>query len=371
MTVRVVLVGPVYPYRGGIAHYTARLAKEMSREHDVFVISFKRQYPKWLYPGKTDLDPSALPVMRPDAEYLLDPLNPLTWWRTSRRIRVLHPDRLVIQWWITFWAPAYFALAVLSHKIPLIFLVHNVLPHETNAIHRLLARWALGRGWRFILHTAQENSRLLELLPRSRAFIHPHPTYDIYSALREDRESARRKLNLPQNAYVLLFFGIVRPYKGLLDLLEAFAHINIPGVDTYLLVAGEIWGGKSQYLQKIQQPDVGSRVRFYDRYIPDEEVGLYFSAADVFVAPHRTATQSGAASVALGFGLPLIITDVVLPGIPSEKRDLAMVVPVNDPAAIAQAIRECFDDLLKPKPATSCPAAEWRSLVHLIEAGDK
>ncbi len=308
---RVTLVGPVYPYRGGIAHYTTMLYRALrERGHDVLMVSFKRQYPRWLYPGRSDKDPSKKPLVVDDAKYWIDSLNPFTWLSTFWRIRRYRPDVLVLQWWTTFWVPVWFAFGILNHLFlhkPLVYICHNVLPHETRRWDPWLARVVLRWGARFIVQSEEEQERLTALMPGVQVAVIPHPVYDMFADQRIPRDEARRRLGLPLDVPILLFFGIIREYKGLKDVLAAMPEIRAQLGEMVLLVVGEFWEDKQPYLEMIARLGIADSVIIEDRYIPNEEVGLYFSAADALVAPHRRVTGSGVVEMARGFGVPVVI----------------------------------------------------------------
>ncbi|MFN7037626.1 MAG: glycosyltransferase, partial [Bellilinea sp.] len=209
---RIVLIGPVYPYRGGIAHYTTRLAQAIREEgHELLMVSFKRQYPRFLYPGKSDRDPSQ-EVERTKAEFVLDPLYPWTWQRALRQIKEFAPNMVVIQWWTTFWAPAFWWIArKLKNACKVIFLIHNVIPHEARFFDEWLARWTLSEANGFIVQAESQREKLKKLLPWADPLLVEHPLYDQFAEKRMDKGEARRRLGLPEDRRVLLFFGIVRP----------------------------------------------------------------------------------------------------------------------------------------------------------------
>ncbi|MEM3658410.1 MAG: glycosyltransferase [Candidatus Hadarchaeum sp.] len=309
---RVALIGPVYPYRGGIAHYTTMLYRALrERGHDVLMVSFKRQYPRWLYPGRSDKDPSKRPLVVEDAKYWIDSLNPFTWLTTFWRIWRYQPDMIVLQWWTTFWAPVWWTIGTLARflRIPLLYICHNVLPHETGWWDPWLVRCVLREGAFFITQSLEEKQRLLSLLPGVDVFVVPHPVYDMFTSQKWPKEEARRRLGLPMDALVLLFFGIVRGYKGLKDFLIELSRAPYQepaGIRVLLVIAGEFWDDKSSYLQIIQDMGLGEQVVIEDRYIPNEEVPLYFSAADALVAPYRQETGSGVIQMARGMGLPVV-----------------------------------------------------------------
>jgi glycosyltransferase involved in cell wall biosynthesis len=366
---RLVLVGPVYPYRGGIAHYTTRLARALAERHHVQVISYRRQYPAWLYPGRTDKDPSQNPL-RVEAEYLLDPLNPATWRATAQRISGLAPDLLVLQWWNTFWAPATAWLAGACRKagIRVLFLVHNVLPHEPRPWDRMLAAWALRHGDRFIVHTEAERERLLSLAPGACLQVCPMPMFDLFDVPQISQAEARQRLGLPPDKRILLFFGIIRPYKGLKYLLEALALLRDQGQDVYLVVAGEFWEDKAAYLEQIERAGLSAIVRLEDRYIPNEEVGVFFAAADVLVAPYVGGTQSAAVKAALAAGLPVVATERIAENIGDLAQQLVSVAAPGDGRSLARAVKLAFARLGNRAQITRPEWYVWRSLTEAVES---
>lgn len=374
---RISLVGPVYPYRGGIAHYTGLLALALAQHHTVEVVSFKRQYPAFLYPGQSDRDPSGRPLQVP-ARYLLDPLYPWTWAQAVRQITRQQPEIAVVQWWTTFWAPGLAAVAggLRRKGIPVVFVIHNVLPHEQRPWDRGLARLALRRGSAYIAQNRREAGRLGDLLPEvagedkrpgtKPVHVCPLPMYDFFAAGRTTRAAARAQLGLAPDEPALLFFGIVRPYKGLDYLIDALAVPPLRELKPTLLVAGEIWQDKADLEKKIAGLGLQGQVRLEDRYLPDEEVGVYFSAADAFVAPYVAGTQSAAIQAARAFGLPVVASH----GIAQDAAggaDLWRAEP-TDPADLARAVAAALQSGPSQAAIPSAPPqGEWDDLVRVIE----
>jgi glycosyltransferase involved in cell wall biosynthesis len=343
--VKIAIIGPVYPFRGGIAHYTTQLVRSLSECHEVKVFSFQRQYPAWLYPGRSDKDPGQKPVSI-EAEYSIDSLNPISWVRTARKIRHYSPDILVIEWWVTFWAPTFTTIAFLCRqsKIPVAFLIHNILPHEKSWLHRPLAWITLKQGDHFIVHTSREYARLLALIPNANVEICPFPVDEMLSEpVSLNQAEARRCLNLPETGHMVLFFGIVRPYKGLMFLLEALSLLRENIRSLYLVVVGEFWESKASYEGMIELLELSGQVFLEDRYISNEEIGIFFRAADLFVAPYVGGTQSAVAALALGFGIPLIATEWSAAGIDDAHIGQVQVVPSGDVQALAAAIQTYFE----------------------------
>ena len=366
---RVTLIGPVYPYRGGIAHYSAQLVQALEAAgHSVDTISFKRQYPGWLYPGASDRDPSQ-DGLRVKADYLLDPLYPWTWMKALQRISKQSPDLVVIQWWTTFWALAfaYLAAGLRRKGIRVVFIIHNVFPHEARFFDRPLAKLSLKQGSAFVAQTEREKERLLALLPGRRVALCTLPVYSVLAGKCIPLREARRKLGLAENTPVLLFFGIVRAYKGLKVLVEALAQLGEAEHSPILLVVGEIWEDKNGYRQLISRLGLEKRVRLEDRYVPDEEAALMFSAADMMVAPYIGGTQSGAVGMALGCGLPMVVSEVVAAGIAPENRANVSVVPAGDVTALAEAIRKVLHERREAGRVAGAEDDWWR-LVRTLEA---
>lgn len=367
-----VLVGPVYPYRGGIAHYTTMLARTLAKRcSQLHVVSFRRQYPRWLYPGKSDRDPSQEPL-RVNAEYLLDPFYPWTWWQTAHRIAEWKPDVVILQWWTTFWAPAFGTLAFLLRRrgVKVLFVIHNVMPHEPRPWDRWLVRLALRQGHHFLVQTGREKERLLSLLPQAQTTVAHHPVYDMFAGQRIAAAEAKQRLGLPADEPVALFFGIMRPYKGLRFAIEALTELRARGKTVNLLVAGEFWEDVQEYTRIIKQLGLSAQVKIDNRYILNEEIGLYFSAADVFVAPYVGGTQSGAVKMALGFGLPVVLSQSLSSAeLADETAHRLYWVDPTDVVALAEAIeRSLRENSPAPGPVTlSSGDDEWGKLVEKVE----
>lgn len=366
---RIALIGPTYPYRGGIAHYTARLAQTLQeQEHDLLLISFKRQYPSWLFPGQSDKDPSAEPLYTEGVEYCIDSLNPLTWLLTFHKIWRYRPQILILQWWTTFWAPVWLVIGGLYRRVrrePLLILCHNVLPHEAKKWDRWLTRRILRLGTHFIVQSESERERLLQLVPGARTTVIPHPVYDMFSDKRLPREVARARLGVENDIPILLFFGIVREYKGLEDLLQAMPQIRAHLPKTLLLIAGEFWDAQAPYLALIQTLGIEDAVRIDDHYIPNEEVPVYFSAADLVVAPYRRATGSGVVQLAVGLGTPVVTTIAVSND--ASNAPLSIFTPPGDIKALTRTVNEFFDQQTYIQiPLQSAPFS-WQDWANAFE----
>lgn len=365
-TMKISLIGPVFPYRGGIAHFTTLLAKKLTETgHDVQVISFSKQYPAWLYPGESDKDTSP-EREKVDAEYLLAPLNPLSWRKSIKAITDFQPDQVIVSWWVTFWVPAFHHIMrrLKRRGVPITILIHNTMPHETRPWDRFLARSILQDGDRFIVMTEKEKIRLQALLPDvKKVQIIPHPIYRMFKPCSFTKEEVRNHLGLPADQPVILFFGFVRPYKGLSELIQALRVIHSSNHNIHLLVAGEFWDSRAVYDQQIKDLGLTDYVHIHDRYIPDDEAAQYFEATELLVAPYTGGTQSGALKSALGFGMPAVVTDIVADELVMSLPEMCKIVPSADPDMMAQAIiQQLSVPRLEPSKVEDLFARSWEAM---------
>jgi glycosyltransferase involved in cell wall biosynthesis len=327
--------------RGGISQYLALLAEELAREHEVHYLSLTRQYPSFLFPGQSQLDPSKSPLKVPN-EPVLDPMDPLSWRRAGVRARALKLDALVYKWWIPFFGPAYAPVLDGARKggAATLMIADNLVPHEKRPLDSFLTRLVTDRTDGVLVMSQAVEDDVRRLLPRMRLVRVPHPVYAQYGAASKDRASARVRTGLTGD--VLLFFGFVRRYKGLEVLIDALPRVLAKRKVT-LVVAGEFYEPVAPIKERIAALGLGDAIRLYDRYVPDEEVGDLVAAADCVVLPYRSATQSGVVLVAYAGGCPVISTRVG--GLPEvvEEGVTGFLVPPEDPSALADAIVNFFD----------------------------
>lgn len=371
---RIALLGPTYPHRGGIAHYTTLLARAVhAAGHEVAMVSFSRLYPGFLFPGVTQLDESGEALAPPvTPERLLDSMNPISWIRSGLRLREVAPDLLVVPWWHPFFGPSLGTAARVARqgeRPRRIFLCHNVEPHEATILDQALAGYGLGAADGFLVHARAEAERLRKRARGRPIRVHPHPSYEVFSEKAPSRDAARATLHT--GGKILLFFGYVRPYKGLVDLLEAL-RIARPDAWDRLYVVGEFYEPRRRYEALLQDPALRDKVIVVDRYVANEEVATYFAAADAVVLPYRSATGSGIAQMAFGAGVPVIATrtggleDVVEDGVSG------LLVEPAQPAVLGRAIERYFDEglsgRLREGVARARPRFTWSALVDALVA---
>lgn len=374
---RIALIGPTWPYRGGIAHYTTLLCRALRKSHQVKFISFKRQYPSLLFPGKTDRDPSSKPLKPDQVDYIIDSMNPFTWFRAAHEIKDYQPDKIIFGWWVTFWMPTFWTIIKLvkrSLDAEIIIICHNVFEHESSPLKKKVTKAVLSQADLLITHSAQETDRLGELLGKeAKAITAFHPTYAELSDTRFTSSQAKEKLGITGDC--LLFFGFVREYKGLAVLLEALGRIKEKKKEVTLLVVGEFWKGKSKYLDQVKCLGISSCVRIVDKYISNEEIGLYFAAADLVVQPYLSASGSGICQIAYGFDRPVIATSVgSLPEVVEDGVNGRLVEP-GDAKALAEAIIESLEpDKLKEFSQNAVKTKQkfsWQRLADIVVRGSE
>lgn len=368
---RFCLIGPSYPFRGGISHYNTRLAIELAKSYEVHSVNFSRLYPDFLFPGKTQYDESSSPLEAPSVR-LIDSINPFTWIRAGFHIVRKRPEVVLVQWWHPYFAPAIFTICLVVRvmtRTRILFLCHNVVPHETSPVDRFLSRIAFSVADSFLVQSGEDRDNLLRIKKRPRVALNPLPLFDFFEKVGLTKDEARRKIGMVGER-LILFFGYIRPYKGLMCLLEAMPEIR-DKTGACLLIVGEFYEPSDPYLELVRSSRVGEAVRFIDRYVGNEEVEAFFTASDIVVLPYVTATQSGIVQIAISFDRPVIVTDVGgLPEVVSEGKT-GFVVPPSDADAIAKAVIEFYDGgwagRMEPHFADERNRFSWAGLVSTLD----
>ena len=309
---RIAVIGPTYPYKGGISHFTTALVQNLRKQHDVQFMSWKRQYPSFLYPVEPK-DTSSKQQIKEETRYELDFLNPLTWYKTAHAIQMFNPDKVIITWINPVQAPIYYTIASIikrSTKAQISFICHNVLPHERSRFDIPLTKLALQKGDTFIVHSSDDKEILESLVPHKKITKGFLPIFEMFDTKEKtDTKEMKKKLHLKEN--VLLFFGYIRPYKGLTYLIQAMPNILKYYTNTSLLIVGEHWTKDEQsYTQLIDNLNLSENITSINTYVPNEELHTYFDVSDVVVLPYLSATQSAAVQTAYAFNTPVISTPV-------------------------------------------------------------
>ncbi|GHV43250.1 glycosyl transferase [Bacteroidia bacterium] len=342
---KIIITGTAYPYRGGLAAFNERLAAEFVREgHDVEIYTFTLQYPKFLFPGKTqysdDPAPKDLKIVR-----RINSVNPFNWLKTGKEISAKNPDLVIFCYWMSFMSPCFGTIAKIvgkNHRVKRIGLIHNMLPHEPNILDKFLPKYFVKHIDSFVtLSKSVIND--INLFDRNNKpkIYSPHPIYDHYGEPMS-KQIARKFLNISEDDRLVLFFGFIRQYKGLDLLLDAFGNEQIRTAKLKLLVAGEFYDAPEPYYQKIKDLHIENQVLLHTDYIPENKVKYYFCAADIVAQPYRTATQSGVSQIAYHFEKPILVTNVG--GLPEIVPDGTVGYVVDtQPNEIAEALVDFFE----------------------------
>lgn len=347
---KILIIGTAYPYRGGLAVFNERLAKAFADNGDeVKIETFRLQYPSALFPGKTqyaDWDYTGnINIVR-----TINSINPINWIRVGKRIKNDRYDIVIIKFWLPFMGPCFGTISRIiknNRHTKVISILDNVIPHEKRIGDKILTKWFIKSVDGFVAMSENVRRDLAIFDKHKTVKISPHPLYDNFGKS-VTREEAIKLLQLDNNYRYLLFFGLIRDYKGLDLLIEAFSDARIKRLPLKLIVAGEFYSSSEKYYNLIDQYDITDKVLIYPNFIPDNEVNIYFGAADLVVQPYKNATQSGVTQIAYHFEKPMIVTNVGGLGeiVPDGK---AGYIVDTTPLSIANAIVDFFTTEKKDK----------------------
>lgn len=355
---KIAILSCFYPYRGGISQFNACMYSELGKDHVVKAFNFKRQYPDFLFPGKTQYvtaEDEAEPI---ESVRILDTADPFSYLRTLKSIKAWKPDLLIVRYWMSYFAPSLgFITRHMKGSCKVISILDNVVPHERRFFDTPLTRYFLKGSDGCVTLCDAVAKDLLKIMPDARYTVIPHPLYSHFG-LKRPRQEAEELLGLKPGKKNILFFGLIRDYKGLDILIDAFNGLD----DSYqLIIAGEPYGSFEKYRKAIDESPLKDNIRTFLRYIKDSEVTDFFSAADVTVLPYRSATQSGISSVSYHFEVPMIVTDVGGLRETIGDRKTGIVAGECSAEAIRKEIIRYFSD----------PAAAKDCIAHIREEKER
>jgi glycosyltransferase involved in cell wall biosynthesis len=333
---RISIFSAFHPFRGGIAQFNERLVIELLKENEVQTFTFKKQYPDFLFPGTTQFVASKNKGLV--AQRIVSTFNPFTYFSGAKKIKQSKPTIFIVNYWMPIFAvfTALFSI-FLPKKIKKIALVHNLIPHEKRFIDAFLNRLFLSQYSHFIVLSKAVEQAILSIQPTATIKHIQHPWYDHFGE-KIDKQQAKQQLGVSLEKKTLLFFGLIRDYKGLDVLLKSFNQLS---EDYQLIIAGEVYGKTEKYNQLIMK-SANTAIYFFNQYIPDDEVAIYFSAADVCILPYKSATQSGITATSFHFEVPLIASNVGGLAEAIENGKTGIIVPPNDEKALILAIEDVF-----------------------------
>lgn len=341
---KIFIVGPGYPLRGGPAQFNENLCREMNKlGHDAQIISYTLQYPDFLFPGSSQYETSGIAPSDIQIHTLINTVNPINWFRVARFIKRENPDFIVFRYWLPFFGPCLGTIGRLvkkGTKIKILALTDNIIPHEKRVGDKPFTNYFVNSCHGFITMSKAVFNDISEFTTTDKKVYSPHPMYETYGE-KVTKEEARKKLNLDKDEKIILFFGLIRKYKGLDILLEAMNNPEIKAQQIKLLVAGEFYEDKQPYLDMLEKLGITDRVIFHSQFIPNEEVRYYFCASDLVAQTYRNATNSGVTMVGYYYEKPMLVTDVggLAELVPHNK--IGYTVPVEK-QAIAKSIIDYF-----------------------------
>ena len=338
---KVIIIGPAFPFRGGIANFNNALAQEYyDRGDQVTLYSFTLQYPGFLFPGTTQYESGEAPKNL-KIKTLINSVNPFNWINVARKINAENPDYVIIRYWLPFMAPCLGTIArLLNKKIKILAITDNVIPHEKRIGDTLFTRYFVKSCDAFLTLSASVLDDLSKFTNTTFKKFIPHPIYNVFGD-KIPKEKAIENLGLNPNDKHLLFFGFVRKYKGLDLMLKAMGDSRIKSMGIKLIIAGEFYDDKTEYINMIADLGIEENIIMKSDFIPMDKVKDYFCSADMITQTYRTATQSGVTQIAYSFERPMLVTNV---------GGLAEIVPNNkvgyvtsgNPKAIADAIVDFY-----------------------------
>ncbi len=339
---KIIIIGPAYPLRGGLATFNERLARAFQSEgYEVIIYTFSLQYPSILFPGKTQFSESA-PPQDLNIKVEINSINPLNWWRMGRKIRNEKADKVMIRYWLPFLGPCLGTIARFiqkSNDTEVIALVDNAIPHEKRIGDHTFSTYFVNSVDRFVT-MSQKVADDLRTFSDKEITVTNHPLYDNFEN-RVTKTEARKLLDIDANDYVFLFFGFIRKYKGLDLLVEAFNEMDFKGRNCKLLIAGEFYAGEDDIKQQIVSSPRTKDILCHTKFIKDEEVYQYFCAADAVIQPYRMATQSGVTPLAYHFEVPMMVTRVG--ALPDMVPPSIGIITEPDVTSIAKGLEDMFD----------------------------
>jgi len=338
---KVIIIGPAFPFRGGIANFNNALAQEYyDRGDQVTLYSFTLQYPGFLFPGTTQYESGEAPKNL-KIKTLINSVNPFNWINVARKINAEKPDYVIIRYWLPFMAPCLGTIArLLNKKIKILAITDNVIPHEKRIGDTLLTRYFVKSCDAFLSLSASVLDDLSKFTNTTYKKFIPHPIYNVFGD-KIPKAKALENLGLNSEDKHLLFFGFVRKYKGLDLMLKAMGDSRIKAMGIKLIIAGEFYDDKTEYTDMITNLGIEDKIIMKSDFIPANKVKDYFCSADMITQTYRTATQSGVTQIAYSFERPMLVTNV---------GGLAEIVPNNkvgyvtsqNPTEIADAIIDFY-----------------------------
>ncbi len=339
---KIIIIGPSYPYRGGNSLFITHLYNALKDNFDTKIFNYKLLYPSILFPGKTQFDESKSVVFKAPNERIVNSINPINWFSVGSKIIKENADLIIFDWWHPFFSFCHFTISFLikkKYKGKILFITENVVSHESHFIDRILTKLGLSNSSMFLVLSGIVEKELKVFSKNKKIFRSELPVYDCYATSEKFTVNKfKANLGINEKDNILLFFGYVRKYKGLDLLIKAMPEVIEQKPDTSLLVVGEFYDDPKPYLDLINSLSLSTKIKIVNKFVPNEEVGKYYSISDLVILPYRSATQSGILNVAYGFNKPVLVTNVG--GLSEFVKDgtTGFVVEPDNPQNISKGV---------------------------------
>ena len=344
---KIVIIGPAYPYRGGNSLYVSFLYDLLKVKFGVTIVNYKLLYPSILFPGTTQNDTSGHVIKEVKSTRLINSVNPFTWFKAAKFIKAQNADIVIFDWWNPFFGPSHRVISSLikkHYRNKIVFITENVISHEARFVDRLLTNIGLKNADAFVaLSNVVEN--MLNYFTHKKVYKSALPIYGCYNLDKNiDVKKQKEVLGFSKDDDIILFFGYVRKYKGLNVLLDAFPDIIESNPKAKLLIVGEFYESADKYYRQIDSLGIKDQVKVVQKFVPNEDVGKYYSIADIVILPYLSGTQSGVLNIAYGFGKPVIVTNVG--GLAEDviESKTGYIIEPNNPSEIVNSVKRFFSE---------------------------
>ena len=344
---KIVIIGPAYPYRGGNSLFISYVYDILKDKFNISLVNYKLLYPKLLFPGTTQNDVSGKIIKKAPNTRLINSINPFSWFKTANFIKKQNADLVVFDWWNPFFGPSHYMISALiknHYKGKILFITENVISHEDRTIDKILTKMGIKNADKFLVLSGNVAEQLQNFNNTKPVYKSALPIYDCYDMdSNEDLKETRETLGFTDSDDILLFFGYVRKYKGLNILIDAMPEIVKNNPNAKLLIVGEFYDSPDKYYSQIEKLRLKDKIKVVNEFVPNEEVGKYYSISELVILPYLSATQSGILNIAYGFKKPVLVTDVGGLAEDVEIGKTGYVAPPGKPGAIAEQVNKFLD----------------------------
>ncbi|MBE2254725.1 MAG: glycosyltransferase [Ignavibacteria bacterium] len=343
---KIAVIGPAYPYRGGNALFVSYLFDVLKSDFDVKIFNYKLLYPSILFPGTTQQDKSNYVIKKADSERIINSINPFNWFISAKKIDEFNPDLIIFDWWNPFFGPSHFVISnnlKKKYKNKILFITENVISHEGRFVDKFLTKLGIKNADKFLVLSDTVEKSLKEYSGNKKIYKSSLPVYDCYNTGDiEDITKLKSELGFSQSDRIILFFGYVRKYKGLNILLDAMPELIKYDKNIKLLIVGEFYDNADKYYKQIDDLKINENVKVIQKFVPNEDVGIYYNVSELVVLPYLEATQSGVLNIAYGFNKPVVVTDVGGLSEDVDESKTGFVVKSGDVKSLVEGIIKYF-----------------------------